>query len=123
MTNNLSDTIQNLLLSGKSYNYIIDLLASGKITDGDKFTKSQARNAIYLIKKQMKATFNENREYLESDLYEKFENLYAKSYEAGDFKECRECLKDIMKLSGIGTNSVTVAKDKNQNELIQINFS
>lgn len=118
----INSTIINLIHTGKTTREIKDLLKEGFIDTNVKYSESQAHNLIYTIKKQMLTEFNEAKENLTAEIFDKFEHLYKKSYEAGDYKECRECLKEMEKIIGIGINQVNIARNK-ENEAIQIQFS
>lgn len=122
MHDNLDDTIADMLQSGVKQRIIVELLTSGKITGGDMYSKSRAYNVIYLVKQKIKNEFERNKDYIVSDIYNKFEDLYDKAYKSGEYKECREILRDLGKYTGIGQNQVNISKP-DENIVIKFGFN
>ena len=53
----------------------------------------------------------------------RLEDLYKKNYERNNFKECREVISELNKVCGVTGNKVTIAKNKEGEELINITFN
>ena len=118
--NDITQQVVNLLHQGKRPHEIRKMLVDGTLDPGVYYSESQAQNIVYTVKKTLEKEFRLASEYYSADLFDKLQHLYERAYLENDYKECREILKDISKLMGVGQNQVTIAK---QDEIINIQFN
>lgn len=117
----IDDKVRNLILRGKSRPECLRFIKKESKRLGFEPTDSHCSNIFQAVKSSLKHEIEENHEELLADITSKLYWLYNQNIEKDDYKEARECIRDIAKLCGIGNNSVNIAK-KDDTEVIQINF-
>lgn len=119
----IDEKVRNMILRGKSRPECMRFIQKESKRLGFENTESQSSNIYHQVKSSLKSELEENRDELLADIASKLYWLYNQNVEKEDLKEARECIKEVAKLCGLGTNSVNIAKNDNGEEIININFS
>lgn len=119
----IDEKVRNMILRGKSRPECMRFIQKESKRLGFENTESQTSNIYHQVKSSLKGELEENHDEILADIASKLYWLYSKNVEKDDLKEARECIKEVAKLCGLGTNSVNIAKNDKGDEIININFS
>ena len=86
--------VRKLILKGKSRAEINDYL------EGLGYSQTNAADLLWEIYKELKDYYNKNKENFQTDFYEKYNYLYQKNVEKQNYKEAKNVLDSLVKLTG-----------------------
>lgn len=118
----INEKVRNMILKGKSRPECMRFIQKESKRLGFENTESQSSKIYHQIKSELKSELSENRDEILADIATKLYWLYNQNIEKEDLKEARECIKEVAKLCGLGTNQVNIAKNDKGDEVININF-
>lgn len=118
----IDEKVRSMILKGKSRSQCLKFISSESKRLGFENSDSHCSNIYHQVKSSVVKEFDDCRDEMLADLTSKLYYLYERNFENNDLKECRECIKEISKLVGLGGNQVNIAK-KDDTEVIQINFA
>lgn len=113
--------VRQWILEGVPKYKIIDRLINDKLLLGYKYSNKRATLIYYDVRGEMKGELQSQKEDIREDLYLKLQNLYCINYAKEDYKEARECLKDLAKMAGLSNAESSIMFDK-QNDIVEIKF-
>ena len=86
--------VRKLILKGKSRAEINDYL------EGLGYSQTNTADLLWEIYKELKDYYNKNKENFQTDFYEKYNYLYQKNVEKQNYKEAKNVLDSLVKLTG-----------------------
>lgn len=92
-------SVRDMLIQGRDRTYIIQFCSKKYNVTTDRCTDGYISDAKKIIKSDFERCFDIDD--FKGEIYGRYQDLYQKNYDLGDYRECRNVIADMNKLLGL----------------------